>query len=97
MVPTYGLTHVVLSVRDLARSARFYQQLVGARVVYSDANFVQLQTPGSRDVIVLERRPAAGREARRHRALRVPPAPAGRYRESRRRGESRRRPRQEHR
>lgn len=57
MVPTYGLTHIVLSVRDLARSARFYEQLVGARTVYSDANFVQLQTPGSRDVIVLERRP----------------------------------------
>jgi len=57
MVPTYGLTHLVLSVRDLARSTRFYQELVGARVVYSDAKFVQLQTPGSRDVIVLERRP----------------------------------------
>ena len=57
MVPTYGLTHIALSVRDLARSANFYERLVGAQVVYRDASFVQLQTPGSRDVIVLERRP----------------------------------------
>lgn len=57
MIPTYGLTHVALAVRDLERSARFYQRLVGARVVYRDASFVQLQTPGARDVIVLERGP----------------------------------------
>jgi catechol 2,3-dioxygenase-like lactoylglutathione lyase family enzyme len=57
MVKTYGLTHIVLSVRDPKRSARFYEGVLGARVVYDDANFVQMQTPGSRDVIVLERRP----------------------------------------
>lgn len=57
MIPTYGLTHVALAVRDLERSARFYQRLVGARVVYRDASFVQLQTPGALDVIVLERGP----------------------------------------
>ena len=56
--PTWGLTHIALGVRDPARAARFYQRAVGARVVYRSADFVQLQTPGCRDVIVLERNDA---------------------------------------
>lgn len=54
-VATFGLTHVALAVRDPKRSAEFYRHVVGAKVVYEDANFVQVQTPGSRDVIVFER------------------------------------------
>jgi catechol 2,3-dioxygenase-like lactoylglutathione lyase family enzyme/ketosteroid isomerase-like protein len=54
MIPTYGLTHLALGVRDLDRSTRFYTQVLGAAVVYNDPQFVQLQTPGTRDVIVLE-------------------------------------------
>ncbi len=57
MVKTHGLTHVALAVADLARSSHFYEQLLGAKVVYRDDSVVQLQTPGSRDVIVLELKP----------------------------------------
>lgn len=61
-VPTYGLTHVAVAVADPARSARFYSRILGARVVYRGADFVQLQTPGSFDVLVFERdRARAGR------------------------------------
>jgi len=55
MVSTFGLTHLALRVRDPARSARFYGDVIGARVVYASADFVQVQTPGSRDVLVFER------------------------------------------
>ncbi len=55
MVRTYGLTHIALRVRDPARSAAFYQQILGALVVYASDDFVQIQTPGTRDVMVFER------------------------------------------
>jgi catechol 2,3-dioxygenase-like lactoylglutathione lyase family enzyme len=55
-VGTYGLTHIALAVRDVDRSAAFYQRVLGAIAVYRSPEFVQLQTPGSRDVIVLERK-----------------------------------------
>ena len=56
-VRTFGLTHIALAVRDLERSSRFYQTVFGAIEVYRDGGFAQLQTPGSRDVLVLERAP----------------------------------------
>ena len=55
MVRTYGLTHIALRVHDPARSAAFYQRILGARVVYASDDFVQIQTPGTRDVLVFER------------------------------------------
>jgi catechol 2,3-dioxygenase-like lactoylglutathione lyase family enzyme len=61
-VRTYGLTHIALAVRDPRRSLEFYKTVFGVVPVYEDANFIQAQTPGSRDVIVFERETAnAGR------------------------------------
>jgi catechol 2,3-dioxygenase-like lactoylglutathione lyase family enzyme len=54
VVRTRGLTHIALTVADVERSACFYRALLGAVEVYRDAAFVQLQTPGTWDVIVLE-------------------------------------------
>jgi catechol 2,3-dioxygenase-like lactoylglutathione lyase family enzyme len=62
VVPTFGLTHIALGVRDVGRSVRFYRDVFGAVEVYRQDGFAQLQTPGARDVLVLEEDPArAGR------------------------------------
>jgi catechol 2,3-dioxygenase-like lactoylglutathione lyase family enzyme len=55
-VRTFGLTHVALAVRDPQRSLRFYRAVLGTLAVYQSPDFVQAQTPGSRDVLVFERR-----------------------------------------
>jgi catechol 2,3-dioxygenase-like lactoylglutathione lyase family enzyme len=56
-VRTHGLTHVALAVRDPQRALAFYRAVLGVVAVYQQADFVQAQTPGSRDVLVFERRP----------------------------------------
>jgi catechol 2,3-dioxygenase-like lactoylglutathione lyase family enzyme len=55
VVPTFGLTHIAIGVRDPERALRFYRKLVGAVAVYRGDGFVQAQTPGSHDVLVFER------------------------------------------
>ena len=57
MIRTFGLTHVALAVKDVHRSLLFYQQVLGVVPVYQQESFVQVQTPGSRDVIVFEEGP----------------------------------------
>jgi catechol 2,3-dioxygenase-like lactoylglutathione lyase family enzyme len=57
MIKTYGLTHVAVAVRDVTRASRFYTQVFGAVEVYKKDGFVQLQTPGARDVLVFEENP----------------------------------------
>jgi len=61
MVQTFGLTHIALAVGDVDRSSRFYQEVLGAIEVYRQPAFAQLQTPGTRDVIVLEEAPERAR------------------------------------
>lgn len=65
MVPTHGLTHIALAVSDPERSLRFYQQVLGVVETYREPGFVQVQTPGARDVIVFEKLPSrAGKSGR---------------------------------
>jgi catechol 2,3-dioxygenase-like lactoylglutathione lyase family enzyme len=64
-VRTYGLTHVAIAVADPQRSFRFYEQLLGARLLgklegREDADLggedrIEFGTPGAEDVIVLMR------------------------------------------
>ena len=59
MIKTYGLTHVAVAVTSIDRAARFYGAVFGAVEVYRGDGFVQLQTPGTRDVLVFEERDRA--------------------------------------
>ncbi len=54
MIKTLGLTHLALTVSDLERSFQFYHDVFGMLAVYREKKFIQAQTPGARDVLVLE-------------------------------------------
>ncbi len=55
MIKTYGLPHIAISVQDINRSSAFYENVFGAKRMYASDDFIQLQTPNSRDIIVLEK------------------------------------------
>ena len=55
MVKTLGLTHLALSVSDLNRAFQFYHDVFGMLAVYREADFIQAQTPGTHDILVLEK------------------------------------------
>ena len=63
MVKTFGLTHVAVAVRDVDRASAFYRQVLGAVEVYKQDGYVQLQTPGTRDVLVFEQQPERAGQA----------------------------------
>ena len=54
MVKTLGLTHLALTVTDPNRSFQFYHDVFGMLAVYREPTFIQAQTPGTRDILVLE-------------------------------------------
>ncbi len=55
MIKTYGLTHISILVKDIHRSSAFYEKLFGAKKMYVTEKVIQLQTPGSHDIIVLDK------------------------------------------
>lgn len=54
MIRTHGLTHIALAVHDVERASRFYKKVFGAVETYRSPGFIQVETPGSHDVIVFE-------------------------------------------
>jgi catechol 2,3-dioxygenase-like lactoylglutathione lyase family enzyme len=55
MIKTFGLTHIALPVKDVKRSSPFYQKVFGVKEMYRYENFIQVQTPGCKDIIVFEK------------------------------------------
>jgi catechol 2,3-dioxygenase-like lactoylglutathione lyase family enzyme len=58
MVKTHGLTHVSLAVRDPERSLRFYESVFGVKEHYRDDDCIQVQGPGTHDIIAFEKDPS---------------------------------------
>ena len=57
MVQSFGLSHISLATKDLARAALFYQQVFGMLIIERHEKSLVLQTPGTKDMLALELRP----------------------------------------
>src|SRR5258707_3556218 len=51
MIQTYGLTHINLAIRDLARTLRFYEQVFGLREYGRGDGLVHTQAAGRHDIL----------------------------------------------
>ena len=92
MIETFGLTHIALG--RAGRRTGFppsTSDVFGMVAVYRENGFIQAQTPGCRDVLVLEETGRARRRFRRHRPFRLPAGRSGRHRRSGAGGRARRR------
>ena len=54
-VPTHGLTHISLAVRDPDRSLEFYSKVFGVKEYYRDGTTIQVLGPGPNDVLAFEK------------------------------------------
>jgi len=59
MVPTYGLTHINLAVRDTERALRFYEQVFGLREYGRGDGLVHTQAEGRHDILTFAEDPSA--------------------------------------
>ncbi len=58
MVPTYGLTHINLAVRDTERALRFYEQVFGLREYGRGDGLIHTQPAGRHDILTLAEDPS---------------------------------------
>ncbi|MGK6353545.1 VOC family protein [Parapedobacter sp. DT-150] len=56
---TFGLTHLAVAVKDLHVTKTFYQTVFDMEVMYDEAAFIQLATPGTHDILVFEKNKTA--------------------------------------
>ena len=55
---TYGLTHIAIAVKDLDQTLAFYEKVFEVTVMYHKDDFLQVTTPGAKDIIVFEKKKA---------------------------------------
>ena len=58
MVPTYGLTHINLAVRDTERALRFYEQVFGLLEYGRGDGLVHTQAAGRHDILTFAEDPS---------------------------------------